>query len=566
MKKSFQKLLSFAGMLLIAACTTVTPPPPIATIENEPPAAVSQANVEPPLPPYTPGEPRVVTLASSSPLVTISVMVTQGSTADPVGKEGLANLTADSILDGGYMNGATKITKERLAEMTAPWGSGARPSTFTSSRTTTFYFTAPREVLNQYVRDVLRPMLNEPAFDAQEIDRLKNETVSAISSLRSEDLENLGLSVIDQYVLAGTPYEHHPIGTDAAVPALTRDDVVRFYRDFYRPENMIVGVSSDDPAVVAQVRDAVRSVNRNATTASPAVVIPRPAAFTGREAVIIQEPNAPAASVHLGFPYAVNRNHPDYWPLYVANVWLGTHRDSFGQLYGKIREERGYNYGDYSYIEYWGGRTYNLFQVFNQPREQQYFSLWLRPVKHEHAVHLAKAATYELEQMVQRGLTADDVTAAKNKAKILYLNLGETVPRLLAARVDDAFYGARQGFLNDYLTAIEAVTPEQVNAAIRRNLGTENIRYVIVTSTPHLAATQEQLRTDLPVYGKSWKDYEFSTAKLADGTTVWQVPEAKMPTVQLDAVWASHPLRIRRMTVIPASALFTSPTMLRMNN
>lgn len=32
------------------------------------------------------------------------------------------------------------------------------------------------------------------------------------------------------------------------------------------------------------------------------------------------------------------------WPLYVANVYLGTHRDSFGQLYQKIREERGYNY------------------------------------------------------------------------------------------------------------------------------------------------------------------------------------------------------------------------------
>ncbi|HEX7150872.1 MAG TPA: pitrilysin family protein [Thermoanaerobaculia bacterium] len=563
MKKGYQKLLSFAGMLLIAACTTITPPPPTTTITNEPPAAVSQANIEPP---YNPGEPRLVTLASSSPLVTISVMVTHGATSDPVGKEGLANLTADAILDGGYTNAGTKVTKERLAEMTAPWGSGARPSNFTSSRTTTFYFTAPREVLGQYVRDVLRPMLKEPAFDAQEIDRLKNETLSTISSLRSEDLENLGLAVIDQYVLAGTPYEHHPVGTDASIPTITRDDVVRFYRDFYRPENLIIGVSTEDTAVVNQVREAVRSVNRNATTASPKVTIPQPTAIAGREVFIVEEPNAPAASVHLGFPYAVNRNHPDYWPLYVANVWLGTHRDSFGQLYQKIREERGYNYGDYSYIEYWGGRTSSLFQVFNQPREQQYFSLWLRPVKHEHAVHLAKAATYELEQLVRRGLMPDDVEAAKNKARILYLNLGETVPRLLAARVDDAFYGTQQGFLDDYLASLDAVTPEQVNAAIRRHLNTENIKYVIVTSTPHLALTQEQLMSRDPVFGKSWSEYEFTTAKLPDGTTVWQVPEAKVATVQLDAAWANYPLRLRKVAVTNVRNLFTSPTMSKASN
>jgi len=539
------KRLTFVPMLFALACATATPTPPFV-----PPAPAAELNppVQPP-PAYTPGEPRVATLDSRAPLVNIRVMITHGSTSDPGAKEGLANLVSDAIADGGFRSGGNIVTKERLAETTMPWGSGARPTVFTSARTTTFLFTAPREVIGQYVTDVLRPMLTEPVFAAEEIERLKNETQSQISSIRSEDLEGLGLAAIDQYVMQGTGYAHHVLGRETTVPTLTRDDVVRFYRDFYRPENAIIGISTTDEAIVNQVRDAVRAINRDATAASPEVSMPKPAAFTGRHALVIEEPNAPAASVHLGFPIDVNRTHADYWPLYVANVWLGTHRDSFGQLYQKIREERGYNYGDYSYIEYWGGRPQSLFQVFNQPREQQYFSMWVRPVKHEHAVHLMKAITYELEQMIRNGLTTAQVEEAKNKARVLYLNLGETVPRLVGARVDDAFHRTQSGFLDSYLDGVNRVTAEQLNAAIRRHLSTANIKYVVVTSTPHLQNTLTQIRANLPVFGKTWQEYEFTQAKLADGTTVWQIPEAKMPTVQLDAVWAATPLDVREVEV-----------------
>ena len=548
------KRILIAVLLMAAAgCATVPPPPPGAAEGGGAPLETAQPAVAAS---YSAGEPRVVTLDSRAPLVTLRVMVTHGSTSEPAGKEGLAALTADAVVDGGYRNGSTLVTKEQLAEMTIPWGSGARPSAFSAARTTTFFFTAPRDVLPQYIRDVLRPMLNAPAFADEEIARLKNETMSAITSLRSEDLESLGLAAIDQFVNAGTGYAHHPIGTETSVSRLTRDDVVRFYRDFYRPENMIVGVSTTDATVVAQVRDAVRSINRDATSASPAIAATTPAPIQGREFLVVEEPNAPAAAVHAGFPLTVNRTHPDYWPLYVASVWLGTHRDSFGQLYQKIREERGYNYGDYSYIEHWDGKTGSLFQIFNQPREQQYFSLWVRPVKQEHAVHLAKAVTYELEQMIRRGLTAEEVSATKNKARVLYLNLGETVPRLIGARMDDAFYGSKAGFLDSYVQQIDAVTPEQVNAAVRRHLNTNNLKYVIVTNTPHLQNTVAAIRSNAPAFGKSWQEYEFTTAKLADGTTVWQIPEAKMPTVQLDAAWAHYPLNPTNVRVINVSEMF----------
>src|SRR5436305_3114181 len=163
----------------------------------------------------------------------------------------------------------------------------------------------------------------------------------------------------------------------------------------------------------------------------------------GRRVVIITQPNAIATGLHLGFPIRVTRSHPDYWPLFVANTWFGIHRDSFSHLYQQIREERGYNYGDYSYIEFYHGHPQRLFPPPNTPRDQQYFSIWIRPVAHQYAHFIMKAMTAELERLVHDGLTPEQVALAKVKARTLYLNYAESKARQSGYRLDDLFYNMR---------------------------------------------------------------------------------------------------------------------------
>ncbi len=55
----------------------------------------------------------------------------------------------------------------------------------------------------------------------------------------------------------------------------------------------------------------------------------------------------------------------------------------------------------------------------------------------------------------------------------------------------------------------------------------------------------------------------FTQAKLADGTAVWQIPEAKVPTVQLDATWASYPLDVRDVKVGNVKDMFAVGRLLR---
>src|SRR5262249_47820831 len=156
----------------------------------------------------------------------------------------------------------------------------------------------------------------------------------------------------------------------------------------YSRNDMIVGISSAKTMVKGQVMGALSDLDDRATSPAPREPGRMP---HGREVLVVTQPSAIASGVHAGFPLDVKRGDADYWPLYVANVAFGTHRDGFGTLYKRIREQRGYNYGDYSYVEWFPARYALMFPPPNVPRRFQDFTVWLRPVQHTYVVHLMKA-------------------------------------------------------------------------------------------------------------------------------------------------------------------------------
>ncbi len=503
---------------------------------------------------------RIVTLNSPSPLIEVRVMLKTGSAYDPPGKEGLAALTANALLEAGFGDPANPVTKEQLARITRPWGSRARPRVFVAKEATTFIFVVPRQALDRYIERIMRPMFTRPLFLDEEVERLKEEAITDLSgSLRYENIEMVGLEAVDNYVFEGTSYGHTVTGSVQGLRAIGRDDVRAFYATYYRPDRMIVGVSSSDPDVVDAIKGALNGAGRIEGRV-PRLAEPElrpPPAIEGRELVIVAMPDAGATAIHAAFPISVRRTDPDFWPLYVANVYFGTHRDSHSHLYKEIRQKRGYNYGDYSYIEHFAARPFNLFPPFNTPRRYQYFLIWIRPVATKYAHHILKAASWELENLIHHGVSDEDVARSKNKARVLYLNLAENTSRLLAAKMDDAFYGMSPGYLEAYLRRVDAVTPEQVNAAVRKYLQAENVKFLIVTEADKADALAQDIRLDRNAKGKTLADYRIDSVE-ENGVTYYKIPESKLEILRRDAVWEHHFLRIDpdRVRVAPVEALF----------
>jgi zinc protease len=504
--------------------------------------------------------PRVVTLDSAGPLLYVRVMVKAGSASDPQGLEGLAYLTGRLLIEGGFGDPKKPVTKEQLAEMTRPWGEGAYPSVRVGKDTTSVSMTVPRERFAEYSARVLKPLFTQPLFSDKELDRLRKETLEDIrSNLRFQQIELLGLLALDNAIHDGTSYAHLTQGTVQGLEQVKAESARGFYRTWYRPENLTIAVSTADNDIVNELREALSGVGeagKGVEAYSPRAVGP-PSAVSGRHVIIIGLPKAIASGVHAGFPIPLTRSDADYWPLFVANVWFGTHRDSFSHLYQVFREERGYNYGDYSYIEYFEGRPLFLFPPANSPRRYQYFSVWIRPVANEYTHHLMKALTCELENFIRNGLTPEQVEAAKNKARVLYLSYAENVDRLVGYKLDDDFYGMSSGYLDQYLSRIDAATPEAVNAAIRKYLQVENLRYIVVTDQSLADKLADDIAQNRNAGGKSLKDYQLD-AEEREGNKYWLVTDRRLQALKQDALWEAYRLGIPRSNihVVKAEQMF----------
>jgi zinc protease len=489
----------------------------------------------------------LVTLPSSSPLCQIQIMARTGSADDPQGKEGTANVVANALIEGGFGNTKSPVTKEKLAEITRAWGDAALPSVRVDKETTTFTMTVPREALSQFISQVLQPMFTQPQWQQAELDRLRREALAEIESrLRFEDQESLGLETLDNWLFPGTNLDHLTTGTVQGLKAITREDLANFYKQYYQRGNMYVATSMNEPSQLGALMDALPAGEQMFMRPMHIVrAVPTP----GRHLLIVTQPNAIATGLHLGFPFDLSRNDDEYWAMFVANVSFGLHRDDFGRLYHEIRVDRGYNYGDYSYIEYLSGRPFFLFPPPNTPRTHQYFSMWIRPVGTQYTHFLLKAMTAEFDRFVKQGLTPEDVAEAKVKARTLYLNYAESLSRQLGYRLDDMFYGMKnRGYLQQMLTQIDAVTPQQANAAIRKYLQTDNLKFVIVTNESEGQKLADEVAGGNNVTSKSLAEYHISEP----------IPPEKKALLDQDEQWKSYPLNIPRenIQVVKAADLF----------
>ena len=425
---------------------------------------------------------RVISLPEQgSPFVTFNMWVKSGSASDPKGKEGLASLTA-SLMSGGA---TTQDTLETILEKLYPMAAGYSASV--DKEMTNFTGRVHRDNLDAFYT-LFRSALLSPAFTQSDFDRVKAQRLNFLERARrySRD-EELSKDLLFWMAYEGTAYQHPSEGYVDSVRSITLDDVRGFYRDHYVRNNIVVGVGGGYPqGFPERVRKDVDTLPE--TTVSP-VAAPSPKPPSGFRVLIVDK-ETDAAPVSFGFPIRVLRNDPDFIPLLVANSYFGEHRNSVGRLYQAIRETRGMNYGNYSYIEAFPAGYATQQPRVNVPRRSQLFEVWIRPISrtapgnlHDRTLFAMRAALFELQKIVEKGMTPQAVEGSKEFLRNYVGTWSATISRRLGYAVDDAFYGIRApGFLQSVKGAIDEVTPQQVNAAIKEHLHGDNMYVVIITA------------------------------------------------------------------------------------
>ena len=336
---------------------------------------------------------------------------------------------------------------------------------------------------------LFKEALLEPAFDSEDFRRLRTESIDFIkNNLRYGSDEELGKAVFKSVVYLGTPYEKNIRGTVSHLETITLEDVKSFYGSHFGRRSVIVGVSGDFPAgLVDQIAaDFMKLPPGTRDPAKPVV----PEEIKGLQVTIVEKPGE-STGIHIGFPIRVMRRDPDFLALFLANSWLGEHRNSASHLYQVIREERGLNYGDYSYIEDFpkGGRR--QFPPTNIYRNPQLFEIWIRPVENDKRVFALRAALRELKHLVDNGMSRENFDLTKQFLSKYYLHFASTNADRLGYRIDDRIYGLKESYLDNFKKHIQSLTLDRVNQALKKHLQYENLKIVFVTSDA------EKLRSDL---------------------------------------------------------------------
>ncbi len=280
-----------------------------------------------------------------TPIVAFGLMLRTGAADDPEDLPGLASFTAQMLIEGTTSRTSQEIASE--SEFI-----GARISTEARRE----YTMLATETLSKHwtkALDLVADLIKHPTFPEHELERVRREHLTDLR--RSKD----DPTAVAEQLTAGLVFAKdtgfgHPIhGTEDAVAALTRDDVVAHHHRAYSPAGATLiaagGLSIDEVAERVQAAlgdwqgDAQTGGNRQATAHEGAA---------GAKVYLVDHPGA-AQSVIRTLQPTIPRRHPDYFGLLVLNSAFGGQFTA--RLNQNLREEKGYTYGYHSGIQWHSG-------------------------------------------------------------------------------------------------------------------------------------------------------------------------------------------------------------------
>ena len=273
------------------------------------------------------------------PLVAAELVVKSGSDANPSDQPGLAGFTAQMLDEGTATRSAPRIADE-IAQLGAFLGSGSTADASTVS------LLALRSTFPQAL-DVLADVVLHPAFPTAEVERQRASRIGELTQQRDDPALVAVVAAAGALYGPDHPYGYGQLGTEQAIRATTRDDLVRFWRRHYLPGNAALVVSGDITA--DELRTLATARFGGWERADAAVTSVGDPAGTKARLVVVDKPGTPQTALRVT-TIAAARRTPDYPAMQVMNAALGGLFSSRINL--NLREDKGYSYGVFSAFRY----------------------------------------------------------------------------------------------------------------------------------------------------------------------------------------------------------------------
>jgi zinc protease len=307
--------------------------------------------------------------------------------------------------------------------------------------------------------DIYSDVVLNPSFPATELESLKTRQLIGLRQQKANS------GAIANVAFNKVLYGDHPYGrdnTEATIKAITRDDIVSFYTNNFRPNNgtLIVVGSFDSKSLKSKLESAFGSWK---TGDAPSAQLPAIKPLENPGIYIVDRPGAAQSTVAIG-QVGVDRSNPDYHAIQVMNAILGGGITS--RISMNLREDKGYTYGANSSFSFRRGPG-----PFRAGGEIQ------TAVTAEAIVEFMK----ELNG-IRGGIPVTQRELDFNKQSIIrrFPAGFETNGQISGQLSNLLIYGLPDSYFNDYITKIDGVTLADVNRVAQKYLDPDHMAIVIV--------------------------------------------------------------------------------------
>lgn len=388
----------------------------------------------------------------SLPIVSMEALIAAGAIYDPNEKAGLATLTAGLLEEGTKKRSAPQIS-DAVDFIGANLSASADQD----------FMTAELKVLKKDAEtgvDLLSDILINPVFDPKEVERVRSNLLGGL--LAEKDQPQVIADRAFRNIIFGSHPYHNPVnGREETVPKISREEIVAFHRDFYRPNNMILSIVGDlsEKEAMALVAKYFGKWEKRPV---PFPKIAPPSPFGAKKTELIDKALAQATVVlgHVG----IERANPDYYAVLVMNYILGGGGFS-SRMLSDIRDDRGLVYSIYS--RFHANRQPGDFQVSFQTKSGS-------------ANEAIEGVLQEIKKIRSAPVTDDEISEAKAYLVGSFPLRLDTTGKLAGLLSAVEFYRLGLDYLKKYPDYINKVAKEDVLRVAQKYLHPDQYALVVV--------------------------------------------------------------------------------------
>jgi len=380
----------------------------------------------------------------SVPIVSIRFAFRGGSTQDPAGKEGLANL-----MTGLFDEGAGELDSDAFQLLLDDAG-----AEMSFSASPDAVYGAMRMLADQQNEgfELLKLAVQLPRFDPAAVGRIRGQIVAGIEA-SAMDPSTKAQTAWREAFYGEHPYARADEGTAETLATITPEDLKQFHARTFARGNLVVGVvGAIDAETLKRRLDEVFGPLPAEPTLTP--VAPADPRFAQE---INVEADLPQTTLQLAWP-GIERDDPQFFAAYLMNHILGGGSFS-SRLFDEVREKRGLTYGISSGL---------------MNRDRASALVIATSTRADRAAETLKIIRDEVAKMAAEGPTQAELDLAKTYVTGAYaINNLDSSGAIARTLVELQLDGLGIDYIDRRGALIDAVTLDDVKAAAKRLLSSD---------------------------------------------------------------------------------------------